>query len=124
MVAPQAELEGSPTALRQFYRHFEQLCDLRLWKMQLLDERHLLLKYASEDVVSFRLSDPNSQPSFFVVYNLVSTEVLAVYENTSEELLALLENFSDLLRNAALHANAQLACSPSNNVHARLVQQR
>lgn len=120
----QAEAEQNPTALRKFYQHFDQLCDLRLWKMQLLDERHLLLKYASEDVVSFRLSDPNSQPSFFVVYNLVTTEVLAVYENTSEELLELLENFSDLLRNAALHSDAQLTCSPSNNIYARLVQQR
>ncbi|KAK8756532.1 hypothetical protein V5799_000767 [Amblyomma americanum] len=120
----QAESERNPTALRQFFQHFDQLCELRLWKMQLLDERHLLLKYAGEDVVSFRLSDPNSQPSFFVVYNLVTTEVLAVYENTSEELLELLENFSDLLRNAALHADAQLTCSPSNNIHARLVQQR
>lgn len=92
--------------------------------MQLLDERHLLLKYASEEVVSFRLSDPNSQPSLFVVYNVESTEVLAVYENTSEELLRLFEDFSDLLRNAALHAQAQMTCSPSNNIHARLVQQR
>lgn len=120
----QATAEGTPTALRQFHRHFEQLCDLRLWKMQLLDERHLLLKYASEEVVSFRLSDPNSQPSLFVVYNVESTEVLAVYENTSEELLRLFEDFSDLLRNAALHAQAQMTCSPSNNIHARLVQQR
>ncbi|XP_064474585.1 DET1 homolog [Ornithodoros turicata] len=114
--------EGDPTAQRRFYQHFDQLCDLRLWKMQLLDENHLLLKYASEDVVLFRLSDPNSQPSFFVVYNIQSTQVLAVYENTSEELLALFEDFSDLLRNAALHS--ELTCSPSNNVHARLVQQR
>lgn len=114
--------EGDPTALRRFHQHFDQLCDLRLWKMQLLDENHLLLKYASEDVVLFRLSDPNSQPSFFVVYNIQTTRVLAVYENTSEELLTLFEDFSDLLRNAALHS--ELTCSPSNNVHARLVQQR
>lgn len=119
-----ASAEGTPTALRQFYRHFDQFCDLRMWKMQLLDENHLLLKYASEDVVSFRLSDPNSQPSFFVVYNVLTTQVLAIYENTSEELLGLFEDFSDLLRNAALHAEAPLTCSPSNNVHARLLQQR
>ncbi len=43
--------------------------------MQLLDENHLLIKYASEDVVTLKTSDPNSQPSFFVVYNMVSTQV-------------------------------------------------
>lgn len=119
-----ARAEGTTSALRRFYRHFDHFCDLRLWKMQLLDQDHLLLKYSSEDVVLFRLSDPNSQPSFFVVYNVPTTRVLAVYENTSRELLALLEDFGDLLRNAALHSEAQMTCSPSNNVHARLVQQR
>lgn len=43
--------------------------------MQLLDENHLLLKYASEDVVVLKTTETNSQPSFFVVYNIISTEV-------------------------------------------------
>lgn len=43
--------------------------------MQLLDENHLLLKYTSEDVVVLKTTDTNSQPSLFVVYNIVSTEV-------------------------------------------------
>lgn len=43
--------------------------------MQLLDEEHLLLKYASEDVVTLRAPEPNTQPSFFVVYNMERAEV-------------------------------------------------
>uniref|UniRef100_A0AAZ3QGK5 DET1 partner of COP1 E3 ubiquitin ligase n=1 Tax=Oncorhynchus tshawytscha TaxID=74940 RepID=A0AAZ3QGK5_ONCTS len=68
-----------------------------MWKMQLLDEHHLFIKYTSEDVVTLRVTDP-SQPSFFVVYNMVSTEVMAVFENTSDKLLELFENFCDLFR--------------------------
>lgn len=46
--------------------------------MQLLDEDHLLLKYASEDVVIMKTTEPNSQLSLFVVYNMVTTEVILI----------------------------------------------
>ena len=32
-----------------------------MWKMQLLDEHHVLIKYASEEVVTLRSSEPNAQ---------------------------------------------------------------
>lgn len=68
---------------------------------------------------------PPPQPSFFVVYNMVSTEVLAVFENTSDQLLELFENFCDLFRNATLHSQAvQFPCSASSNNYARQVQRR
>lgn len=68
---------------------------------------------------------PLPQPSFFVVYNMVSTEVLAVFENTSDQLLELFENFCDLFRNATLHSQAvQFPCSASSNNYARQVQRR
>ncbi|XP_076337867.1 de-etiolated protein 1 abo isoform X1 [Tachypleus tridentatus] len=114
---------GSPRPLRKFYQYFDQFRQLRMWKMQLLDENHLLIKYASEEVVTLRLSYPNTQPSFFVVYNMESTEVIAFYDYTSEELLDLFENFCDMFRNA-LHSQAQLTCSPSNNNYSRLNQYR
>ena len=47
--------------------------------MQLLDEEHLLLKYASEDVVTLRAAEPNTQPAFFVVYNMETAEVKKKY---------------------------------------------
>ncbi|XP_066994090.2 DET1 homolog isoform X2 [Anabrus simplex] len=113
-----------PYELRKFYQYFDQFKALRMWKMQLLDENHLLVKYAGEDVVTLKASEPNSQSSFFMVYNIFSAEVLAVYENTSEELLQLFENFCDLFRNAKLHSESQFTCSPSNNLYARLIQRR
>lgn len=67
----------------------------------------------------------SSQPSFFVVYNMVTTEVIAVFENTSDELLELFENFCDLFRNATLHSEAvQFPCSASSNNFARQIQRR
>ncbi len=116
--------EGSLKPVMKFYQYFDQFLSLRMWKMQLLDENHLLIKYASEDVVTLRTSDPNSQTSFFVVYNMVTTEVKAVYENTSEKLLDLFENFCDMFRNATLHCEAQFPCSASSNLYARQIQQR
>ncbi|GIY84243.1 DET1 homolog [Caerostris darwini] len=117
-------IKHSIKPLCEFYQNFDFFCQLRMWKMQLLDKSHLFIKYATEDVVTLRVSDPNAQPSFFVVYNMVSTEVLAVYENTSDKLLQIFENFCDYFRNAALQAPTQLSCSPSNNTYARTLQHR
>lgn len=46
-----------------------------MWKMQLLDENHILIRYASEDVATIKIQEPNTQASFFVVYNMVTTKV-------------------------------------------------
>jgi de-etiolated-1 len=122
---------GSLDDLRRFYQHFESFGALRIWKMQMLDDQHFLLKYASEDVVTLRSPEPNSQISFFVVYNYVSTKVTAVYENTSEDLLDHFEHYCDFFRNTNLNFDnykdlrfCTRTSSPSNNIHADLIQQR
>ena len=74
--------------------------------------------------LNFRSYEPNSQQSFFVVYNINSTEVLAVYENTSEKLLEIFEKFCDDFRNSSLNSDSRYTSSPSNNVFANLIQQR
>nr|SVE84129.1 EOG090X028J [Daphnia pulex] len=112
-----AEAEGNLFHVRKFYQNFDHIRALRIWKMQLLDESQLLLKYASEDVVTLRAPDPNTQPAFFVVYNMENAQVINVYENTSQEILNLFENFCDLLRNATQG-------SPSSNVFANVIHQR
>ncbi|XP_034833659.1 DET1 homolog [Maniola hyperantus] len=113
-----------PLELRKFYKYFDMFKSLRMWKMQLLDEDHLFIKYASEEVVTLRVAEPNSQSSFFVIYNISESKILEVYENTSEGLLQLFENYCDCFRNARLCADSQFTCSPSNNLYARLTQQR
>lgn len=115
---------GDKLELRKFYQYFDQYKSLRMWKMQLLDDDHLLIKYASEDVVTLKATEPNTQPSFFVVYHIWETKVLAVYDNQSDELLYLFENFCDMFRNARTHSETQYTCSPSNSVYAKLIQDR
>lgn len=66
----QAKSSGDKLTLRRFFQYFDQYRLLRMWKMQLLDDNHLLIKYASEDVVTMKHSEPGSQPSFFVIYNI------------------------------------------------------
>lgn len=111
--------------LRKFHKFFDEYRNLRLWKMQLLDENHLLLKYASEDVVTFKTTESvYSQHYFFVFYNMVTSQVLAVFENTSEALVQLFEHFTDCFRNARLPHAPEYICSPSNNIYARANLQR
>ncbi|XP_057291122.1 DET1 homolog [Hydractinia symbiolongicarpus] len=116
--------DGSKESIRRFYQYFDQFKNLRMWKMQLLDESHLLIKYAAEDVVTLKAADPNSQASFFAVYNMSTTEIVAIYRNTSEELLDIFEQFNDHFRNALPHQVAQFSCSTSSNIYARYNQRR
>ena len=119
-----SEVEGSQTAVLQFFQNFDQYRALRMWRMQLLTEHCLLIKYASEDIVTLRINDPRSQPSLFVVYDMVEANVSAVYENTSERFLETYENFCDFFRNATMDSQSQFTCSPSSNNYARQIHQR
>jgi len=87
--------------------------------MQLLDEDHLLLKYSSEEVVTLKSAEPNSQHCLFVIYNISTTDILAVFENTTEPLVDFFENFTDYFRNNHLTLEARYTSSPSNNIYAR-----
>ncbi|XP_072380819.1 DET1 homolog [Diabrotica undecimpunctata] len=115
---------NNPTELRKFYHSFGNFASLKMWKMQLLDDNTLFIKYASEEVVTLKSTDVNSQPQFFVVYDVKSSNILAIYENSSRELLDLFENFADFFRNASIYNETQFTCSPSNNLYARLLQKR
>ena len=56
--------------LRRFFQHFDNFRALRIWKMQMLDDQHFLLKYASEDVVTLRSPEPNLQVNTFRIQTL------------------------------------------------------
>ena len=75
-----------------------------------------------------RTQDPNSQPSFFVVYDMTSAKVIEVFHGTSDQLLTLYENFCDLLRYPAAESdNETVSCfasSPSTNVYAHQAHER
>ena len=106
-----------------FY-NFDVLADLRLWKMQLLSRTQLLLKYASQDVVTLKSVDPMSQPALIAVYNVETTEFEAIFENTSSELLKLYEDHADLFRVPVSHPLSWDVSSVSNDKHARALHMK
>lgn len=115
---------GDRYNIRKFFKFFDQYNQLRMWKMQLLDDNHLLIKYAFEEVVMLKSSEPNSQLSYFVIYSIWDSKILAVYDNTSEEFLELFENYNDMFRNARMNSETLSNCSPNTNIYAKLLQQR
>nr|XP_027198550.1 uncharacterized protein LOC113792803 [Dermatophagoides pteronyssinus] len=116
---------GSPKPLCQFYHDFDYLVNLRMLKMQLLDEEHLLIKYEQEySLVTYNQHIINKYDAYnqtklwnlFVVYNWKTTEVLNIYPQHSQTLLYAYENFCNNFR----HPYGYYPCSPSNNYYARV----
>lgn len=125
----QAMESPHPTkALMLFHQQFEQYASLTLWKMQLLDEAHLLLKFGCADVVLQRSqSDLNNQTSFFVVYNMYSTEVIGVYENTNKEFAQTFEQFCEHFRACSRPTGLikyRSTCSNNSFVREHLMKQK
>lgn len=111
----QSQIKGSNKALRKYYNNFNLLANLKMLKMQLLDEEHLLIKYEAGDSLFSRV-DINKIKNWnlFMVYNYKTTKVLNVYPQFSEELAYIYEGFSDFFRHPFLQTT-----SPSNNIYAR-----
>ena len=101
-----------------FFQRFDDVASLRMWKMQLLSNHKLLIRYAKEDAVTSKSTDPISQPALLVVYNLESTEIEAVFENTSEDLLRIYERHADSFRVPVSHSLCHDISSVSNNAFA------
>ncbi|GKV00685.1 hypothetical protein SLEP1_g13338 [Rubroshorea leprosula] len=104
---------------KKFYFHFQDYVDLMISKVQFLDRHHLLIKFGG--VVDGGLSrTADHHPSFFAVYNMETTEIVAFYQNAADDLYHLFEQYCDHLhatsRNS-LHMN--FVSSHSNNIHAQ-----
>jgi len=46
-----------------------------MWKMQLIDVDSMIIRYASEDVVTAKIQEPSTQASYFMVYNMTTATV-------------------------------------------------
>ncbi|KAJ0969959.1 hypothetical protein J5N97_022836 [Dioscorea zingiberensis] len=103
--------------LKKFYFHFQDYIDLIMWKAQFLDRHHLLIKFGSVDGGVSRSTDHH--PSFFAVYNMESTEIIAFYQNSAEELYCLFEHFYDHFHVTSRNSlHLRFISSPCNNIHA------
>ncbi len=122
--AEKQSLSNNKLMVMNFFSRFDIFADLRLWKMQFLSRTQLLLKFASEEVVTLKATDPMSQPALIAVYNIETTHFQAVFENTSEELLRVYENFADHFRVPISHPLSYNISSVSNDVHARALHMK
>jgi de-etiolated-1 len=126
----QASENPSPAkSLGLFYQQFVQYSSLVMWKMQLLDESHMLIKFGNVDgVVRGHQGDSASQQNaFFVVYNMYSTEVLGVYENSSREFAQTFEQFCEHFRACSYSEGLikyRTTCSNNGFVREHLLKQK
>lgn len=114
----------NPSPLENIFKRFNFLRSLRIGKMQLLDESHLLLKYSDIDVVTLNHSDPSSQQSLYVIYDIDTTQIISIHENTSKELLEIYENNADSFRAPVSHPMCRNISSLSNNYHCRALHRK
>ena len=74
---------------------------------------------AINDVAFFQCTDnPGSSPIFFVIYSLITTQVLGVYEQSSEELFNILFSSDGFMGSADGGPVQRISC-PANDPHAR-----
>jgi len=124
MCVRKAEDLGSRQPIREFHAMFSQLEQLRMMKMQLLDEDHLFIKYTSEDVVTLRTVEPSQHLCYFVLYRISTAEIGSVFHQSCPELVRLYESFLDHFRNARLPCEDRNMCSAANNAHAKSLAER
>lgn len=110
---------GSDLPRKQFFRNFSTLASLRIWKMQLLDEDHLLIKYEQETDKATAAELLRRTWNIFVVYNYKTAQIVNLYPQFSEELFYIYENLSDYFRYPHYYI-----CSLSNNVYAKQIHQQ
>lgn len=110
--------------VQNIFQKFDILTELKIWKMQLLSRKHMVLKFASRDVVTLKATDPMSQPALIGVYNIKTTQFESIFENTSEDLLGVYENHSDHFRVPVSHHLSSNVSSVSNDRHARALHMK
>lgn len=108
----------APAALRRFHYYFEDYEQLRMWKMQLLDTEHLLIKYGCADHAGSR-TDSSGWMAFFVIYNFVDPKVVAVYENSDIDFLKIYEDCADFFRQGAFDRPVHMMSTPGNCIWTR-----
>lgn len=83
---------GRNERLKQFYFHFQDYQNLIMWKMQLLDRNHLLIKFDKRQSV---WNAETSSGRYSGVFHLTKGCFVCFFMNSSEALAYLYQNFTD-----------------------------
>ncbi|KAJ1560195.1 acid phosphatase det1, partial [Nowakowskiella sp. JEL0078] len=119
-----AFINQSEISLQNYHSTFGHFVSLAMWRMQFLDENHIIVKFGHLDNVIGRNPEPSAaQASFFVIFSLLTSQVISIHENCSEELLDAFQRW-DIFRGVPFDDPVHFVSSPCNNEFARDVVQR
>lgn len=120
------EKPGENEVLKRFFFHFKDYHSLLMWKMQLLDGSHLLIKFDKSPFLGTNESQ-SVQARYSGVFNIQSGKFVCFFLDKNEELAYLYENFTDFFRMAnSNHMWSRFVSSYSNDpfLRAQLNKQR
>ncbi|CAK7327442.1 unnamed protein product [Dovyalis caffra] len=125
-------LSEGPVLEEEVLFPFPRLCrlDYLEGEVQFLDRHHLLIKFGSVDggvrffilytlIMSKVSRNADHHASFFAVYNMETTEIVAFYQNSADELYLLFEQLCDHFYATSRNLSyMNFISSHSNNIHA------
>lgn len=58
-----------------------QYLALRMWRLQLLDETHLFIRYATEEMATIKIKNPTLEGNteYFMIYDMASATVNIIF---------------------------------------------
>uniref|UniRef100_A0A182QBW4 Ig-like domain-containing protein n=1 Tax=Anopheles farauti TaxID=69004 RepID=A0A182QBW4_9DIPT len=86
-------------ALLNYYHHFDEYNNLRMWNLQLLDDDLLLIMYTHLDVVTLTKNESDKYSSVYVLYNIRDKKITAMYQTRPLIPVVMNKNVSDSNRN-------------------------
>jgi de-etiolated-1 len=121
------EKPGENESLKRFFFRFKEYHSLLMWKMQMLDGGHLLIKFDTSPFLGS--SEAQSvHARYSGVFNIQSGKFICFFLNRNEELAYLYQNFTDFFRMASSsnHTWSRFVSSYSNSpfLRAQLDKQR
>lgn len=102
--------------LARFYHHVDMIKKLKLWKLQLLDNHRLLLRYTHEKLI-INKQDQGAKYNLWVILNYATSTILQVYGDVFENLHELLNAYET---NRELFEGSHLR----NNIYALEIQRQ
>ena len=89
---------------RKFYEKFALFKALKIWRCHFVDEKHILIKLASDrTILNLESPEPTirhrlpSQIAFFVLFDFESGEIVSLSENASANLCDVMINFQHFI---------------------------
>ena len=88
--------QNTPEPMNEFHKNFDHYRNLKMYKMQLLDDEHILIKYTTEEMIT-RANIDVTTFYLYSVYNFKSTQMVACFRRDIDSALGSLPELFGLL---------------------------